>query len=80
MNINATIGACALAFAFAASNGAEAATHHHRAGIEMEAHSTAQLHTGAKLNVDVADMATGVITSDDSAPDYLHQQIFRVQR
>lgn len=79
MNINATIGACALAFAFAASNGAQAATHHHHTSVEMEAHSTAQFRTGAKLHIDVADMATGAISAD-SAPDYLHQQIFRVQR
>lgn len=79
MNIKAAIGACALVFAFAASNAAEAATHHHRASVEMEAHSTAQFSDGAKLNVDVSNI-TGVATSAHTAPDYLHQQVFRVQR
>lgn len=82
MNIKAAIGACALVFAFAASNGAEAATHHHPASVEMEAHSTAQFNDGSKLNVDVSNIAggTGIVTSADTAPDYLHQQIFRVRR
>lgn len=80
MNIKAAISACALVFVFAASNAAEAATHHHhRASVEMEAHSTAQFSDGANLNVDVSNI-TGVATSADTAPDYLHQQVFRVQR
>jgi len=83
MKLKATLAACALAFAFAATNANAAAMHHHhhRMMVEMMDHTTATLNDGTKLDVDVVKMNGHMMVAipADELPDYLHQQIFRVQ-
>jgi hypothetical protein len=85
MNVKATIAAGSLAFALFASTGANAAAmhhhHHHRMSVEMMGHTTATLNDGTKLDVDIVKMDGHMMVAipADELPDYLHQQIFRVQ-
>jgi len=82
MNLKATLAACSLAFAFVATNADAAVRHHHRVTVEMMEHTTATLKDGTKLDVDVVKMNGHMMIAipADELPDYLHQQIFRVQR
>ena len=83
MNVKATLAACSLVFALAAT-GADAASmhHHHHVMVDMMGHTTAMLKDGTKLDVDVVKMNGHMMVAipADELPDYLHQQIFRVQR
>jgi hypothetical protein len=83
MNVKATIAAGSLALALFASTGANAAAmhHHHRMSVEMMGHTTATLNDGTKLDVDIVKMDGHMMVAipADELPDYLHQQIFRVQ-
>ncbi len=85
VNVKATIAAGSLALALFASTGANAAAmhhHRHRMSVEMMGHTTATLNDGTKLNVDIVKMNGHMMVAipADELPDYLHQQIFQVQR
>lgn len=85
MNVKATIAAGSLALALFASTNANAAMshhHHHRMSVEMMGHTTATLNDGTKLDVDIVKMDGHMMVAipAEELPDYLHQQIFRVQR
>ncbi len=79
MNVKATLAACSLAFALAATGASAATHHHHRMSVEMMGHTTATLNDGTKLDVDIMQMGGHLMIAipDDELPDYLHQQIFK---
>jgi hypothetical protein len=82
MNVKATVAAVSLALALVASSSAGAATrHHHHMSVEMMGHTTATLNDGTKLDVDIVKMNGHMMIAipAEELPDYLHQQIFRVQ-
>ncbi len=81
MNVKATLAACSLAFALATTGASAATHHHHRMSVEMMGHTTATLNDGTKLDVDIVKMNGHMMVAipADELPDYLHQQIFRVQ-